>query len=62
MRKPKLKLCYNEYVATLRKQDKQGRWRKISTIGNTGVAFDFVKTLENLGFIVILEPHLLNEN
>lgn len=56
-----LKLHYNEYVATLRRRTKKGRWIKIAYIGNTGVAFDFVKTLKKLGHKVKLIDETIND-
>lgn len=60
--KEELVLFYNEYIATLKKYDKRGRLYKIATIGNTGIAFDFIHYLRILGHKVKVVPQLLNED
>ena len=53
-------MYYNEYIATFRRKDTRGRLIKLATIGNTGVAFDFVRILRILGIKVTCIAQLLN--
>lgn len=57
----KLRLYHNEYVATLRRKSGRG-WLKIATIGNTGVALDFVNILRKLGHKIEVIEQNINED
>lgn len=51
---PQLVLKHDRYGADLYKKDKVGRLRKIATIGNYGIAFEFIYILKRLGISVEL--------
>lgn len=47
-----IQLRFNNYIGHFYRKDKNGRWYKFHTIGNTGVAFDVAGLLMKMGHIV----------